>query len=44
MSNPELLAETDTKMLETLNLRNYFKYIFLTVLGKGSGDRVSAKQ
>lgn len=40
MSNPELLAETDEKMLELLNLRSYFRYIFLTVLGKGSGDRV----
>jgi lipopolysaccharide/colanic/teichoic acid biosynthesis glycosyltransferase len=43
MSSPELLAETDAKMLETLNLCNYFRYIFLTVLGKGSGDRVKAK-
>lgn len=40
MSTPELLAETDALMLQTLNLKNYFHYIFLTVLGKGSGDRV----
>jgi len=40
MSTPILLAETDAKMLASLNLRTYFGYIFLTVLGKGSGDRV----
>ena len=40
MSTPALLAETDIKMLETLNIFNYFRYIFLSVLGKGSGDRV----
>jgi len=40
MSTPELLAETDAKMLESLSLANYFKYIFMTVAGKGSGDRV----
>lgn len=44
MSTPKLLAETDAEMLETLNLRNYFRYIVLTVLGKGSGDRVRAKK
>jgi len=43
MSTPELLAETDAKMLETMNLRNYFRYIFLTILGKGTGDRVRVK-
>jgi len=43
MSTPELLAETDAHMLKTLNLRNYFRYIFLTILGKGSGDRVRTK-
>ncbi len=40
MSTPELLAETDAKMIASLNVRDYFKYIFMTVLGKGSGDRV----
>ena len=40
MSTPVLLAETDAKMLQTLSLTNYFKYIFMTVGGKGSGDRV----
>jgi O-antigen biosynthesis protein WbqP len=41
MSDPKLLAEFDQKMLETLNIRNYFKYILLTVVGKGSGDRTA---
>jgi len=40
MSTPKLLAETDAKMLETISLRNYFKYILLTLLGRGAGDRV----
>lgn len=40
MSTPRLLAETDAKMLEGLNLKNYFRYIVQTVLGKGAGDRV----
>lgn len=43
MSTPELLAKTDAQMLKTLNFRNYFRYIFLTILGKGSGDRVRTK-
>lgn len=40
MSTPELLAETDAKMIADMSLSNYFKYIFQTVSGKGSGDRV----
>lgn len=40
MSTPKLLAETDAKMLAKLNLKEYFRYILLTVLGKGAGDRV----
>ncbi|MFY8298553.1 sugar transferase [Pseudoalteromonas sp. SS15] len=40
MSTPELLAKTDREMIETMNIGNYFKYIFMTVGGKGSGDRV----
>ena len=41
MSTPELLAKTDAVMIRHMTLRNYFKYIFQTVLGAGSGDRVS---
>jgi O-antigen biosynthesis protein WbqP len=40
MSTPELLAKTDEKMIATLSLVGYFKYILQTVTGKGSGDRV----
>lgn len=40
MSMPEQLAKTDAEMLKDLNLCNYLRYIFLTLLGKGSGDRV----
>lgn len=40
MSTPGLLAETDAQMIASLTLRDYFRYIFLTVLGRGSGDRV----
>jgi lipopolysaccharide/colanic/teichoic acid biosynthesis glycosyltransferase len=40
MSTPQLLAETDAKMIQSLNTLGYFKYIFLTVLGKGFGDRI----
>lgn len=40
MSNPKLLAETDFIMIQHMNVKNYFKYIFQTVLGKGAGDRV----
>lgn len=40
MSNPRLLAETDAKMIQDFNTLAYFKYIFLTVFGRGFGDRV----
>lgn len=40
MSTPVLLARTDAEMLAALRLRDYFRLIVLTVLGKGSGDRV----
>ncbi|WP_439287816.1 sugar transferase [Lonepinella sp. BR2904] len=40
MSTPELLAKTDAEMINTLTVKKYFEYIFATVSGKGSGDRV----
>ncbi|GGC56779.1 hypothetical protein GCM10011362_01380 [Marinobacter halophilus] len=40
MSTPELLAEMDQKMLKSLSVFDYFRYIFMTVSGKGAGDRV----
>ena len=43
MSTPKLLAETDQKMIATLTLGDYFKYIMQTVTGEGSGDRVNKK-
>ena len=42
MSTPELLAQTDARMIAEMSVRNYFKYIFLTVLGKGRGDHVKS--
>lgn len=40
MSTPELLAKTDKQMIETLTLKDYFKYILMTATGSGSGDAV----
>ncbi|BFN13744.1 hypothetical protein MspRI1_17550 [Marinobacter sp. RI1] len=40
MSTPRLLAETDEKMIRNLGIADYFRYIFMTVTGKGAGDRV----
>lgn len=40
MSTPALLAETDAKMLKHLTVGTYWKYVFMTVIGKGRGDRV----
>ena len=40
MSTPQLLAETDEKMINELNIIIYFKFIYLTVFGKGFGDRI----
>ena len=40
MSTPELLAETDARMLSSLTIKDYFSYIFMTISGRGAGDRV----
>ncbi len=40
MSTPRRLAETDARMLNELSMLAYFKYIFKTVAGSGSGDRI----
>jgi len=40
MSTPVLLAETDAKMIADMSVANYFRFIFMTVAGKGSGDRI----
>jgi lipopolysaccharide/colanic/teichoic acid biosynthesis glycosyltransferase len=44
MSTPELLAKTDANMLANLTVSAYFKYIFMTVSGKGSGDRIPGRE
>ena len=44
MSTPKLLAETDARMLASLGIKDYFRYIIMTVSGKGSGDRVRKNQ
>ena len=40
MSTPELLAETDARMLEILDITAYFRLILQTVFGAGRGDRI----
>ena len=40
MSTPELLAQTDANMLNSLGARDYLNYLWLTVIGHGQGDRV----
>jgi len=41
MSDPKILAEFDFQMISNLNINNYFKYLFLTLLGQGLSDRIS---
>ena len=43
MSTPELLAETDARMLGSLKIKDYFGYIFMTISGRGMGDRIVRK-
>jgi O-antigen biosynthesis protein WbqP len=43
MSTPDQLAATDAKMVREFSLNKYFKYIVLTVFGRGFGDRVRLK-
>lgn len=40
MSTPELLAETDARMINQQSLISYFEMIYMTVTGAGRGDRV----
>lgn len=40
MSTPKELAMKDAEMIKSLNIANYFNYIFATVGGKGQGDRI----
>lgn len=43
MSTPKLLAETDKKMISSLTLKSYFRYIIMTATGSGKGDAVGGK-
>lgn len=40
MSTPELLAKTDADMLTRFSFARYLLYIFMTALGRGTGDRL----
>ena len=44
MSTPQLLAETDARMLASLGIGSYFGYILMTAAGRGAGDRVKDGQ
>ncbi len=41
MSNPQTLTNYDKEMIKNFNTFNYFKYLILTIIGKGRGDKVS---
>lgn len=43
MSDPVILAKYDEAMVNSLNLKRYFLFIFSTLSGKGFGDRVLKK-
>ena len=40
MSTPSLLAKTDAEMIGNFGFKSYFSYIFATLRGKGSGDKI----
>ena len=40
MSTYKLLAHTDAKMIKQMSLKTYVHLIFVTIKGRGSGDRV----
>ncbi|MEZ9740388.1 sugar transferase [Vibrio splendidus] len=40
MSTPDLLATVDKQMIDSLTLKDYFRYILMTATGSGSGDAV----
>jgi len=41
MSQPVILAITDRKLMESITITTYFKFIFQTACGKGRGDNVN---
>lgn len=40
MATPSLLAKTDAEMIRNFGVKSYFSYIFATLSGKGSGDKI----
>jgi lipopolysaccharide/colanic/teichoic acid biosynthesis glycosyltransferase len=40
MSDPDKLVLVEAQMIHGLNLATYLKFIFLTLVGRGGGDRV----
>ena len=44
MSDPNYLAKTEYKMIKNMNTFYYFYYIFKTIFGAGSGDRIKYNQ
>ena len=40
MSTPELLAKTDAQLIAEMSVKNYFRIVYLTVIGNGRGDRI----
>jgi O-antigen biosynthesis protein WbqP len=40
MSTPKLLAKTDAEMMKGYSVSTYFTFIFSTIMGKGSGDKI----
>ena len=43
MSEPKKLAVVDKEMISKFNQFNYFKFLFLTIYGKGLGDRLKVQ-
>jgi len=43
MSTPKFLAVIDAQMINEFNIIIYFKYIILTIFGKGFGDRINKR-
>jgi lipopolysaccharide/colanic/teichoic acid biosynthesis glycosyltransferase len=44
ISTPKKLSISDANIIQGLNLKNYFYYIFATLSGKGKGDRIKEKK
>ena len=44
MSDPGKLAEWDARMLASFSIAAYFRYIMLTIIGAGRGDRIHSRE